>query len=133
MEQSVYGHKAIDYSNKGEANTIEAVELVINENIAEVPRSQALKSRESMDRMEKTRQVQLAYLDQVRQTKSKDLSRVLNMQLNKIQETVQDSESTQYLRSFEQPNFQGELVRQNLSRQSEEHNAATVGGMNKIA
>ena len=133
MEQSVYGHKAIDYSNKGEANTIEAVELVINENIAEVPRSQVQKSRESMDRMEKTRQVQLAYLDQVRQTKSKDLSRVLNMQLNKIQETVQDSESTQYLRSFEQPNFQGELVRQNLSRQSEEHNGTTVGGMNKIA
>ena len=87
------------------------MDLVINENIAGTPRRKAQISREDMDQKEKTRQVQLAYLDQVRKTKSKDLSRVLNMQLNKIQETVQDSESTQYLRSFEQPNFQGELVR----------------------
>ena len=76
--------------------------MVINDSISESLKPKIAKTKESRERKENIKQVQLAYLDQVRQTKTKELSRVLNMQLNKIQETVQDSESTHYLRSFEE-------------------------------
>ena len=78
--------------------------MVINDSISESLNPKIVKTKESRERKENIKQVQLAYLDQMRQTKTKELSRVLNMQLNKIQETVQDSESTHYLRSFEEQN-----------------------------
>ena len=58
--------------------------MVINDAISESLNPKISKTKDSRERKENIKQVQLAYLDQVRQTKTKELSRVLNMQLNKI-------------------------------------------------